>query len=152
MFGNSSVRRTTFSRSAGIIPSRKSPSSTINSTPCVRPSACAAFDNSEITSSSVFRLMSVFSTTCTDWLIMGERISVMGAVILAWRIVWIFCRRESASPHTPAASSSLATLGRPSTALVTAETEMSRRPSKSTKNRALWWIFERLISKRGVVN
>ena len=58
MFGKRSVSLTVFSRSPGMMPSRRSPSSTMSTTPCVRSASRAAVESRLMTSSSVLKLVS----------------------------------------------------------------------------------------------
>ena len=84
--------------------------------------ATAAADSATSTSTSVLQLTSAAATTRSTWLGIGERMRVIGAVMPAARSRSTFSIRESPRPVAPAASSTRATSGEPSVALVTAVT------------------------------
>ena len=138
-------------KSVGIIPSRRSPSSTMSRTPCIRPVYCAACESFRMTSSSVLKLVSAWAMTLSTWLSMGERISIMFADKPASRMAAIFSIRESPSELTPTPSNALAILAEPSVALVIPVTEMPCTASRLTSVCALWEILSRSISSQGAV-
>ena len=71
MFGSARQRATASGRSPGMIPSRRSPSSTMSITPCTRSARAAAAESSSTISTSVAQLMSAAATTRSTSL--GER-------------------------------------------------------------------------------
>ena len=150
-WGNESVVSASPPSASASTPSRRSPSSTINTTAWVVPARPAAADSASSTAVSLLRLTVAQRTTASTWLTIGERMSVRGPPIPAAVNVARFSTRESASPAAPPLSMAAATLGEPRTALVTAATRIPRAPSRSTRTRVFDSIASRSTSRRGAV-
>ena len=120
-------------RSAGSMPSRRSPRSTMATTACRRPAAAAAFSSATTVSSSLSSETSVSWTVSPASSGGGARSSQMGAVRPASRRRWAFSRRESPSALAPPASIARPTCGEPQVTLVTATTEMPGRWSTTVR-------------------
>ena len=143
------VSCTIASRSAGRIPSRRSPSSTINSTPWRNPCACAAAARAWSTRGSLLQLIAAWATTrSTSWS-MGERTISSGTRRGERCRASIVSMRDSPMEVTPAAIQVATISRRPRVALLTPVTAMPTRPRRSTRVRALWCRRWRWISSRG---
>ena len=149
--GSEPTWRATAGRSSGSTPSRRSPSSTMTTTPCTTPAARAAPARAVSTSGSVLQLVVAAATTRSTWLGRGERTSTIGASTPPARRRSTLSMRASPSPATPAATRTRATAGWPSTALVTAVTPMPRSAAMATSTAALAPMASRSTSTRGAL-
>ena len=150
--GRCRIERAISTTSTMATPSRRSPSSTISTTPWVVAWRVAAAARARRTVSSVLRLTSALRTTASTWLGIGERTSVRGASNPRWRSAARFSTRESPRPTTPASTSARATLARASTALVMPDDpDAPRRRGRPTRWRALCPTASRSTSRRGAL-
>ena len=125
------------SSSAGLMPSRRSPSSTIKITSWVRPARSAAADSARSVPSSEFRLMSVSCTTASASETGGMRSIMIGSAMPARRRRRTFSSRDSPKPANPPSSIARAICGMPATALVTPNSRTPRTAAMPAIRRAL---------------
>ncbi len=104
-----------------------------------------------MTAASVFRLTSASRTTSAAWLTIGERISVVVAVMPPARSRARFSIRESPTPVAPPRSIAVATPGEPSEAFVMPVTPIPNGSSCATRVRVLCVMASRSISRRGAL-
>ena len=126
---------------SGIMPSRRSPTSTIATTLNVRPARAAAASSAATTSSSLTSATSVSATVSSARAGVGERSSQNGPATPAWRMRATFSSRDSPSAETPPASIARAISGVPQVTFVTPT--MSTPGSADATVRALSSILPR---------
>ena len=125
------------------MPSRRSPSSTISSTPWRSPWHAAEAARASSTRTSLLQLIAAWATTRSTWLSIGERSSSMGTASPPRARASMDSIRASPIEPTPAATQVRTISARPRVALLTPVTAMPWRASRSTRVRALWWSFSR---------